>query len=357
MGLAPIILEPNPRGIERLPAEHPEYHLFHRLWQNWFSEEPLLPFFTSGSTGAAKEIRFSRMQVQASAEITQVWLCPNQPKRWLLCLPLTFVAGRMVLYRALISQTPLQVMFPRSQPIQADVDAELVSFTPTMLHATLHDAEARSRLNPLHHILVGGGPLSPELQKTIQNWGPSHTRIWHTYGMTETLTHVGARALHPETEQEFRPLSKEIHWEMTEKGLRIFHPTLQAEPIQTDDAGEIGFDGAFRWTGRMDSMLKVGGKKVWPEELERRLQEKLGAELPGFYFSGISDPVYGQCLVMVLEKEPKDWQKIRNVVSAWHGAERPRYWALRPADFQAVSGKTTRVQSGLEQEIIHWGTD
>ena len=270
MGLAPVILEPNLEGIRRLSAEHPEYELFCRLWENWFSEEPLMTFFTSGSTGAAKEVRFSREQVRASAELTQAWLSPQQAKRWLLCLPLTFVAGRMVLYRALVSQTPLQVMAPASQPIQSAVAAELVSFTPNMLHAVLQDAEARSRLSPLQEILLGGGPLSPELKQAIQNWAPAHTRIWHTYGMTETLTHVAALEVYPKAEPAFRPISNRIQWEMTELGLKVFHPDLQAEPIQTGDAGEIEQDGSFRWTGRMDSLLKVGGKKVWPEELESR---------------------------------------------------------------------------------------
>lgn len=357
MGLAPVILEPNLEGIRRLSAEHPEYELFCRLWENWFSEEPLMPFFTSGSTGAAKEVRFSREQVRASAELTQAWLSPQQAKRWLLCLPLTFVAGRMVLYRALVSQTPLQVMQPGSQPIQSKVLAELVSFTPTMLHAILQDSDARTRLSPLQEILLGGGPLSPELKQAIQNWAPAHTRIWHTYGMTETLTHVAAREVFPKTQKTFRPISNRIHWEMTELGLKVFHPDLQAEPIQTGDAGEIEQDGSFRWTGRMDSLLKVGGKKVWPEELESRLQEEHGPGLPRFYFTGIADSVYGQRLVMVMESVPEDWQKLRQRVAAWHGSERPRHWALRPSDFHAETGKVTRSNRGLEGDLRNWDAD
>jgi len=357
MGLAPVILEHSKRGILGLPASHPEYMLFRRLWENWFSDEPLMPFFTSGSTGAAKELRFSREQVRASAKLTQDWLSPQQSKRWLLCLPLTFVAGRMVLYRALVSQTPLQVMQPSAQPIQGKVQAELVSFTPTMLHVILQDSDARTRLSPLQEILLGGGPLSPELKQAIQNWAPAHTRIWHTYGMTETLTHVAALEVYPKAEQAFRPISNRIHWEMTELGLNIVHPALQAEPIQTGDAGEIGLDGSFRWTGRMDSMLKVGGKKVWPEELESRLQEEHGPGLPRFYFTGIADSVYGQRLVMVMEKVPENWQTLRERVAAWHGSERPRYWALRPSDFRAETGKVARSNSGLEGDLRNWEAD
>ncbi|MBM3171903.1 MAG: AMP-binding protein [Bacteroidetes bacterium] len=357
MGLAPVILEPSKRGILGLPASHPEYTLFRRLWENWFSDEPLMPFFTSGSTGAAKELRFSREQVQASARLTQEWLSPQQAKRWLLCLPLTFVAGRMVLYRALVSQTPLQVMPPSAQPIQGKVQAELVSFTPTMLHAILNHADARSALSPLQGILLGGGPLSPELQQAILHWAPAHTQIWHTYGMTETLTHVAARELFPKSETTFRPISNCIHWEMTELGLKIVHPALQAEPIQTGDAGEIEQDGSFRWTGRMDSMLKVGGKKVWPEELEHRLQEEHGPGLPRFYFTGIADSVYGQRLVLVMEKAPENRKKLQQIFLAWHGSERPRYWALRPADFNAETGKTARAQKGLEPDLKEWEAD
>lgn len=357
MGLAPVILEPSKTGILGLPASHPEYMLFRRLWENWFSDEPLMPFFTSGSTGAAKELRFSREQVRASAKLTQDWLSPQQSKRWLLCLPLTFVAGRMVLYRALVSQTPLQVMQPSAQPIQGKVQAELVSFTPTMLHVILQDSDARTRLSPLQEILLGGGPLSPELKQAIQNWAPAHTRIWHTYGMTETLTHVAALEVYPKAEQAFRPISNRIHWEMTELGLNIVHPALQAEPIQTGDAGEIGLDGSFRWTGRMDSMLKVGGKKVWPEELESRLQEEHGPGLPRFYFTGIADSVYGQRLVMVMEKVPENWQTLRERVAAWHGSERPQYWALRPSDFRAETGKVARSNSGLEGDLRNWEAD
>jgi len=263
----------------------------------------------------------------------------------------------MVLYRALVSQTPLQVMQPSAQPIQGKVQAELVSFTPTMLHVILQDSNARTRLSPLQEILLGGGPLSPELKQAIQNWAPAHTRIWHTYGMTETLTHVAALEVYPKAEQAFRPISNRIHWEMTELGLNIVHPALQAEPIQTGDAGEIGLDGSFRWTGRMDSMLKVGGKKVWPEELESRLQEEHGPGLPRFYFTGIADSVYGQRLVMVMEKVPENWQTLRERVEGWHGSERPRYWALRPSDFRAETGKVARSNSGLEGDLRNWEAD
>jgi O-succinylbenzoic acid--CoA ligase len=357
MALAEIILEPHPQGIKRLPKDHPEYALFHQLWSNWFSDEPLLPFFTSGSTGNPKAISFSRKQVAASARLTQAWLDPKNEKNWLLCLPLGFVAGRMVLYRSLLSKTALQVMPPRSQPIQSQISAKLVSLTPSMLHAALQIPEARVQLLALQGILLGGGPVSIELQQAIQNWGPNHTQVWHTYGMTETLTHVGARPLHPNPEEAFRPIAPDIKWEMTDLGLRINHPALQEAPIQTGDAGEIAEDGSFRWTGRMDSMLKVGGQKVWPEQLEQRLLEEFGKALPPFYFSGTSDPVYGQRLVLVLERLPENWQQVQALLNTWSGPYRPGYWAIRPQDFNAETGKIRRSSLAVRQGLCAWNVD
>jgi o-succinylbenzoate---CoA ligase len=357
MGLAEIILEPSPQGIKSLPDSHPEYGLFHQLWSNWFSDEPLLPFFTSGSTGKPKAISFSREQVAASAKLTQDWLDPQNKKQWLLCLPLGFVAGRMVLYRSLLSKTALQVMPPRSQPIEGRISAQLASLTPTMLHAILQNPEARIRLSALHGILLGGGPVGTELQQAILDWAPEQTNVWHTYGMTETLTHVGARPLYPKYEEAFKPIAANIKWEMSDLGLRINHSALQEEPIQTGDAGEIGVDGSFLWKGRMDSMLKVGGQKVWPEALEQRLQLEYGQGMPPFYFTGISDSVYGQRLVLVLERNPTDWRRVQAVLQAWHGAYRPRYWALRPEDFQAETGKIRRAKLNLDEGLIEWCFD
>lgn len=352
--MAPIILEPSPKGIQNLPNEHPEYNLFRRIWENWFSSDPLLPFTTSGSSGAPKEYHFNRNQVRTSAQLTASWLQAGPPLNWLLCLPISFVAGRMVLYRALISNTPLQVLIPKAQPIEGPLLSNAVSLTPAMLAEALKSQTAANALSKFQHILLGGGQLNRQLEMAIESWSPILPQIWHTYGMTETLTHVGARQVYPKKEIRFKPIDPSIQWNLNAQGLEIFHPKLQKEPIQTTDAGEINTDGAFLWTGRMDFLLKVGGKKVWPEVLERKLIHEYHGRLPNFYFSGTPHDTLGQSLVLVFQEEPQEWDNLIAYIRKWHGSERPIHYCIRPQDFDTSKDKIKRQKTLAKEDLNPW---
>lgn len=352
--MAPIILDPIPSGIQNLPREHPEHELFCRIWENWFSSEPLLPFTTSGSSGDPKEYHFNRNQVYTSAQLTASWLQESPPLNWLLCLPVSFVAGRMVIYRALISKTPLEVLIPKAQPIVGTLLSNAVSLTPAMLTEALKSKTAANSLSNFKHILIGGGQLNTDLEIALNNWSPLLPQIWHTYGMTETLTHVGARQVYPKKESLFKPIHSSIQWHMNAQGLEIVHPKLQKEPIQTTDAGEISRDGKFLWTGRMDFMLKVGGKKVWPEVLEQKLKHGYKRPLPNFYFTGTSHETLGQCLVLVFHEKPEDWDSLIAHLENWHGSERPRHYTIQPLDFDTSKGKIKRRKNVLKETLNPW---
>jgi O-succinylbenzoic acid--CoA ligase len=131
-------------------------------------------------------------------------------------------------------------------------------------------------------------------------------QIFETYGMSETLSHIGLRQIFP-NEEEYFSLFNGIKIDQDERGcLRINAPELNPEILQTNDIAEIlDFDSAqfektqFRFLGRADNVINSGGAKIFPEQLEALVKKEIPNEM---VFLGVPDEVLGQKLVLVVEE-------------------------------------------------------
>ncbi|MDG2114652.1 MAG: AMP-binding protein, partial [Actinomycetota bacterium] len=127
---------------------------------------------TSGSTGEPKGVVLTHDAVRANSEATSAYLevHPGTDK-WLSCLPLSHVGGLSVVFRALLTDTPLEVHGAFDATAVTDAarrGATLASFVPT--------AMARIDASLFRKILVGGSALPVDR--------PPNSVA--TYGMTET---------------------------------------------------------------------------------------------------------------------------------------------------------------------------
>lgn len=279
--------------------------------REWLSGAESFVVHTSGSTGAPKPIMLTRRQMQASARATGQALGLHAGMSALVCLPTRYIAGKMMLVRGLELGLHLIVVEPASDPFTelGDTVIDFAAFVPLQMQTILSGSH-RERLNRMHAILIGGGPVSAALDATIQEVAAP---TYHTYGMTETATHVALRRLNGVSRSDrFIPLPG-VGCQVDERDcLAVCGPMSNDVWLQTNDLVRLFGDGSFVWLGRWDNVINSGGVKVQVEqveaELERLLPVLLGEHWCGqrFFVTGQPDERLGQVVTLVLEGAPLD---------------------------------------------------
>ena len=155
---------------------------------DWKSASPYLEVQTSGSTGTPKRIMVRKEQMVNSARLTCDYLGLRQGDKALLCMPLRYIAGKMMVVRSLVAGLDLVIREPSGHPM-ADIDMPLrfAAMIPLQVYNTLQVLEERERLCQIDILIIGGGSIDRELETRIQELPIC---VYSTYGMTETLPHI-----------------------------------------------------------------------------------------------------------------------------------------------------------------------
>jgi O-succinylbenzoic acid--CoA ligase len=280
--------------------------------QAWLNGQPEFVVNTSGSTGTPKSITLTREQMTASAQATGQAVGLQRGHHALVCLPTQYIAGRMMLVRGLVLGLTMTVVEPASQPLRnlsADTRFDFTALVPLQLQSILADATADlALLNQMQAILIGGGPVDAPLAERLQ---VISAPVYHTYGMTETVSHVALRRLNgPAASEAFVPLPG-VQLGLDERGcLTISGPMTRGEQLVTNDLVELRADGSFRWLGRWDNVINSGGVKVQVEKVEAIVGQLLSTVADGqvagraFFVGPLQDERLGQAVTLVLEGEP-----------------------------------------------------
>lgn len=85
----------------------------------WFDAGDTMLVHTSGSTGQPKELRVKKEHMMASACLTCSFLELQEGDTALLCMPLKYIAGKMVVVRALVAGLDLLPVTPSGHPLGA----------------------------------------------------------------------------------------------------------------------------------------------------------------------------------------------------------------------------------------------
>jgi O-succinylbenzoic acid--CoA ligase len=270
-------------------------------WQNqiaefvrrWFDSNDFMEVKTSGSTGTPKLIRLSKSSMKESARLTARTFNLQAGDNALLCLPCQYIAGQMMIVRALVNGWNLYCTEPNSRPLQ-HIDARLnfTAMIPLQMEQSLTlDPHKTSEIKT---IILGGAPVSNKLRNQISHL-PND--IFLTYGMTETITHVAIEDLKKD-ERTFSALEG-VHFETDTRDCLVINAQhLDVKKVVTNDVIELIDTQHFRWLGRFDDVINSGGIKLHPAMLERKLSDVL--TLP-FYFTQKQDELLGQALVLVIE--------------------------------------------------------
>lgn len=255
----------------------------------WFNDETHLLLNTSGSTGKPKTLYVEKRAMVTSAKATGSFfnLCPND--KILLCLNPDYIAGKMMLVRALELGLDLYYTEPSSSPfLNFDVNFKFTAMVPLQVENSL-DNLRKSKI-----ILIGGAPISNNLRSKIVR---QYFNCYESFGMTETVSHIAIK----KCQDDYFTVLNHINIEKDEKDcLIIYAPFVSNAPIITNDIVEIINKNKFIWKGRFDSVINSGGVKIFPEQLEKKIEDKLNGR---FFIGSIPDEKLGSKVVLVIEGE------------------------------------------------------
>lgn len=271
--------------------------------RQWWSPCTYIIVHTSGSTGSPRPIRLSRARMRASAQLTDRFFNFREGMPALLSLDVSHIAGKMMLVRALVSRLDLWVTPPTSRPdlVYPQQNFEFCPLVPTQLWRML---EADGDLGRLGTFLLGAAPVAADRLPFLHSL---KQEVYQGFGMTETCSHIALRRLQPQGDGIYRSLPG-VQWRVDHGGCLLLRAAATGHRwLRTQDRVQPEGDG-FRWLGRADWVINVGGIKVHPEVVEGRLNalrlklHKLNDLLNGeFVVLGWSDPYKGSVPICVVE--------------------------------------------------------
>ena len=184
----------------------------------------------------------------------------------------------MMLVRAFVSGLDLIPIKPSSNPLAATYEPfRFAAMTPMQVFRTFELPDGKEKLNAIETLIIGGGEISIFLQKTIEGLS---NNCWQTYGMTETLTHVAVRRLNGKDQSEQYSGLPGFEFSVDEHScLKIKTPYLENKEIQTHDVVRMHASNSFRFLGRSDFVINSGGVKLFPEQIEHKLQPFFGERI------------------------------------------------------------------------------
>ena len=267
------------------------------LFSEWFSNKKQLTVYTSGSTGKPKAIKLLKEHMINSALATAKYFdLDGDNISALLCMSPKFIAGKMMLVRSIVSGWNLDIIEPTSHPLTTRKIYDFVAMVPLQVYNSLAD------IHKVKTLIVGGGAVSSDLQEKLKNVRP---KVYATYGMTETVTHVAVKKLSQlDGITNYYEVLPGITVEKDDRNcLVIDAPNISKEKIVTNDIVKLIDDKHFCWQGRFDNIINSGGVKIIPERVEEKLEASINQR---FFISSKNDDALGQKVILVIEGDKID---------------------------------------------------
>lgn len=307
----------------------------------WKKQEPTLTVHTSGSTGEPKAMQVEKVRMWDSALMTLQTLGLQEGNTALLCMPLKYIAGQMMLVRSFAGGLPLMAVAPTSHPYASLHEApDFAALTPMQVYESLRVPHERSLLRRTLCVIIGGGRISEELEQQLRSF--PHP-VYSTYGMTETLSHIALRRINgPEASDSYRPLQG-VSVSLSDEGtLCIDAPLVHDGRLVTNDLAEILPDGSFRILGRRDNVICSGGIKMQVEKMEA----KLAALSVPFMLTAVADERLGEAVTLLYEAEAELDDALETLCRAsLDRYEVPRHYVRVDHLPQTETGKPARAEA------------
>ncbi len=258
---------------------------------DWFDDRDYIEMQTSGTTGTPKTIKVNKQAMVHSAMATGDFFDLHPGNKALQCLPVKYVAGKMMLIRAIILGLDLDYVEPTAHPLKnIECDYDFIAMVPMQAQNSLEE------LKRVKKVIIGGAKISTTLEKQLAKLP---TQVYETYGMTETITHIAAKRV---GEKQFTVLP---HVTITydDRNCLVIHAPdiIGEEVVVTNDIVELVNENQFLFLGRIDNIINSGGIKIMPEQVEQKLDGKIDRR---FFITAQEDKELGEKVVLVIEGAP-----------------------------------------------------
>lgn len=308
--------------------------------EEWLSDTETVKVQTSGSTGNPKIFDIEKKKMVNSAVMTCRFLGLKTNDTALICLPIEYISGKMMVVRAVERKLKLIITEPSLRPLEnINDEVNFCAMTPLQVENSL------DKLHLIKNLIIGGAAVSESLKSKITQtlkFSNAQTKIYETYGMSETLSHIGLKQIFPQSEDYFT-VFENVEISKDERGcLRIFAPGLNSEVLQTNDLVEVKNDKKFRFLGRIDNVINSGGAKIFPEQLEALVKKEIPNEV---VFLGIDDESLGQKLILIIEgKESEDLMNKISEIPFEKNFHRPKEIIFIEEIPRTPNGKVNRLE-------------
>ncbi|WWP42434.1 AMP-binding protein [Flavobacterium sp. KS-LB2] len=300
---------------------------------DWFDAKSYIEMNTSGTTGTPKLIRVDKQAMVNSAIATGDFFDLKPGDKALHCLPTKYIAGKMMFVRSFILGLDVDFVAPSSHPmLQNDSKYDFVAMVPLQAQNSL------SELRNVKKMIVGGARMSSAVEKELSKL---KTKVYETYGMTETITHIAAKKI---GEEAFSILPNIKISQDDRNCLVIDALKISNESIVTNDLVELVGENKFVFLGRIDNVINSGGIKLIPEKIENKLSDKINSR---FFVTGKQDANLGEKLVLVIEGEQQALDEA--IFDGLDKYEKPKEVLYVSKFIETESGKVKRkeILSGI----------
>ena len=313
--------------------------------EEWNNSSPYIHVQTSGSTGVPKPMLVEKRRMLNSARITCDFLGLHEGDTALLCMSLDYIAGKMMVVRAIERGLKLIVQEPSGHPmamtqrgnwgtaprvrslrstsgtVPSVSPINFAAMVPMQVYNSLQVPEERERLMQIKNLIIGGGAIDDALSAELKTFPNA---VWSTYGMTETLSHIALRRLSGPEASEFYTPFPSVRVSLSDEGcLAIDAPEVCQEPLVTNDI-----------------IICSGGLKIQAEEVERQLRPFMREP---YIISKRPDAKFGEIVVLLTEGSVDEAREVcQRVLPKYH---QPRAYIHLDHIPLTETGKPARKQA------------
>lgn len=266
----------------------------------WNNNSDRVLVHTSGSTGKPKPMMVEKRRMLASARITCDFLGLKEGDTALLCMPLDYIAGKMVVVRSIERGMRLIDVKPSGHPLRGIKETPtFAAMVPMQVFNSMQVPDECERLRSIKHLIIGGGAIDADMAEKLRSFPNA---VWSTYGMTETLSHIALRRLSGKDADDYYTPFDSVDISLADDGcLVIDAPEVCDRKLRTNDIAEISEDGRrFRIIGRKDNVIDSGGIKLHIEDIEAKLKPHIGCP---FIITKKADSKFGEIVVLLVCSE------------------------------------------------------
>jgi len=345
--------------------------------------------YTSGSTGRPKGVMLSHANLWFAADSVATYLGLAADDVALAVLPLSFDAGLSVVTSALMaggSAALVEYLAPRDVVKAAERHrATTLSGVPPLFVQLAEADWPEAARTPLRRITVTGGRMPVALTRRLRALFPA-ARIYLMYGLTEAFRSLyldpalvdahpdsvggpipharvallradGTRAPDDEPGELVHggPLVAQGYWNDPDSTVRRFRPAPDGlgpgMAVWSGDTLRRDTSGLHHFVGRADEMIKTGGLRVSPTDIEEAAYAT-GAVSEAAAF-GTADARLGQTILLVAVAAGEDAaaRLTDGLAAALPAYMRPTRVEWRAALPRSPNGKIDRAALRGEMEL------